>query len=344
MPSHCFLSHRWPLRFGGAALLAFTTWRAQAQWAYPYDPDWTRSFRAGVLVGFNIKADFRMSGNFGVSPTTGGTYDDGYVRRDDGGALTSNWGYNNASQYNATSETLTMHRSNGFTTTSSASVQNSANLGLDLAYNGMLWHGQRTRIGWELGFGWLPLKISDRTTLSATVSRLAYTFDAGGIVMPPAGYQGTPNSSGPVISSTPTGAPVAENFSNIAISGSRTLDVNFFALKLGPTIFWDVTPYIGLSLGAGPAVGFISGDLRFNETILFSGAASQNTGSIGSSEITYGGYVNATVTFHTVRNGDFYVGAQYMPMGRAKMGNRSRQADLDLRGQIYVMAGINWPF
>jgi len=39
-----------------------------------------------------------------------GIYDDGYVRRDDGGALTSDWGYNTALQYDSSAETLTMHR------------------------------------------------------------------------------------------------------------------------------------------------------------------------------------------------------------------------------------------
>src|SRR3954451_24085927 len=86
-------------RLGGVALLALTAWQAHAQWAYPYDPDWNRSFRAGVLVGFNISADFRMKGSFAVSGGGPGVYDDGYVHPDDRGAFTSDWGYNNASQH-----------------------------------------------------------------------------------------------------------------------------------------------------------------------------------------------------------------------------------------------------
>lgn len=344
MPPKFSISSRRATQALGLALLAFTAGRAQAQWAYPYDPDWTRNFRAGVLVGFNISADFSMQGSFGISGGGAGVYDDGYVRRDDGGALTSDWGYNNASQYNSTSETLTMHRSSAFSTTGAASVTDSVNLGLDLAYGGRLWRGERLRIGWELGFGLLPLKISDNSTLSATVTRSAYIFDASGISIPPAGYRGIPNSSGAVISSTPTGAPVVETFNNVQITGSRTLDVNFFALKLGPTFFYDLNPYIGLSLGGGPAVGLVSGNLKYDETLNFSGGSSRNVGLIGSTELTYGGYVNATITFHTVKNGDFYIGAQYMPMGRVQMGGSGRQAKLDLSGQLYISAGLNWPF
>ncbi len=340
-----FISPRRAASVCGLALLTLTPGRVHAQWAYPYDPDWTRSFRAGVLVGFNISADFSMKGSFGVSGGSAGTYDDGYVRRDSGGALTSDWGYNSGSQYNSSSETLTMHRSSGFSTASTASVRDSVNIGLDLAYGGNLWRGERFRLGWELGFGLLPMKISDRSTLSATVSRSAYTFDASGAIIPPAGYRGSPNSVGAaVISSTPTGAPTQETFNNVQITGSRTLDVNFFAFKLGPTLFYDLSPHIGLTLGAGPALGIVTGDLKFDETLNFSGGSSRNIGQLGSTELTYGGYVNAMVTFHTVKNGDFYIGAQYMPMGKVTMGGSGRQAELNLSGQIYLSAGLNWPF
>ena len=328
----------------GLSLLALSTWRAHAQWAYPYDPAWTRSFRAGVLVGFNISADFTMKGNFGVSSGGAGVFDDGYVRRDAGGALTSDWGYNSAAQYNSTTETLTMHKTTAFNTSSAASVSDPAELGVDLAYGGILWHGERVRVGWELGFGFLPIKISDNSTLRAAVTRQAYTFDASGIVIPPAGYQGTPNSSGPVISSAPTGTPTTETLNNILVTGSRTLDVNFYALKLGPSIFVDITHWLGFSASIGPAVGIVSGDLNYNETINYSSGTSQSFGRVSNTDLTYGGYVNAMFTFHTVKNGDFYLGAQYMPMGRVSIGGANRQADLNLRGQVYVMAGINWPF
>ena len=334
----------------GLTLLALTVWRAQAQWSNPYDPDWARTFRAGVLVGFNISADFSMKGSFGISGGGAGIYDDGYVRRDDGGALTSDWGYNNAAQYNASKETLTLHRSTAFSTASAAEVKDSANLGLDLAYGGTLWRGERLRLGWELGFGLLPIKISDRSTLSATVRRSAYAFDASGFnlggfnTFPLPGYGGTPNSSGAIISSTPTGSPVQETVNSIQITGSRTLDVNFYAIKLGPTLFWDVTRYIGFSAGIGPAVGIVSGNLNYDETVNFAGGSSHNVGQLGNTDLTYGGYVNAMFTFHTVKNGDFYIGAQYMSMGKVKVGGSGRQAELNLTGQVYLSAGINWPF
>src|SRR5258708_18493273 len=43
------------------------------------DDDWTRHFRIGGFAGFNIKADFKMTGRFATSGGSPGLYDDGYV-------------------------------------------------------------------------------------------------------------------------------------------------------------------------------------------------------------------------------------------------------------------------
>ena len=344
MPPNIFNSS---LRLGTLALLTVTAGRAHSQ---AYDPDWTRTFRAGVLVGFNLKASFSMKGSFGISGGGAGVYDDGYVRPDAGGALTSDWGYKNGTQYDPASETLTMHRSTAFSTTGSATVKDSADIGLDLAYGGTFTRGERFRLGWELGFGLLPIKISDRSTLSATVSQKAYKFDASGYVIgadnifPLPGWHGSPNSPGGATigsGSTETRLP---DISNVQVIGSRTLDVNFYAIKLGPTLFYDLSPSIGLSLGIGPALGIVSGNLKYDETLTYVGGSSHNIGSIGSTKLTFGGYINGMVTFHTVQNGDFYIGAQYMPMGKVTLGGGGRQSQLNLNGAVYVTAGINWPF
>jgi len=47
------------------------------------DDDWTRHFRVGGLVGFNVKANFSMSGSFNIAQNhPPGVYDDGYVLTD----------------------------------------------------------------------------------------------------------------------------------------------------------------------------------------------------------------------------------------------------------------------
>jgi hypothetical protein len=48
--------------------------------------------------------------------------------------------------------------------------------------------------------------------------------------------------------------------------------------------------------------------------------------------------------YHLVQNGDLYVGVQYMSLGNASISGGGRSAQLNLGGQVYISAGINWPF
>ena len=169
-----FHSHRWLVC--ATITLAFLTPNLFAQ--SEYDPGWAKNFRVGLMAGFNIKANLRMSGHFAVSGSQGSsaagvnhTYTDGYVFLDntgDAGRMTWNWGYNNASQVDTTSDPnhLLMHSANGFDVTESATAKDEPYMGFDMAYGGVLWHRNEFRIGWELGFGLLPIKISDNTTVS----------------------------------------------------------------------------------------------------------------------------------------------------------------------------------
>jgi hypothetical protein len=54
--------------------------------------------------------------------------------------------------------------------------------------------------------------------------------------------------------------------------------------------------------------------------------------------------VNATLTYHVEQNGDLFIGAQYMPMGNASISGGGREGQLNLGGQVYISAGINWTF
>lgn len=312
-----------------------------------YDPDWTRNFRIGALVGLNISANFSMKGQFNVSGNKPpGVYDDGYVRVDETGnaqGYTSYWGYNDASQYDG-NHTLLMHSGSSFNSTGSSSKSGEAFVGFDLAYGGNIWRGNRMRIGWELGFGLLPINITDNQPMSATLNRSVYSFNTGGIVIPTAPYNGGPSGIGPIIPFEHTQLP-DETGLPATVTGSRTLDVNLYLVRLGPTIFWDLNRYVGLQVGVGPALGIVSGNLKFDETITTEdGGTTFNRGQIGATEVTFGGYVNSTITFHTVKNGDFYLGVQFIPMNSTTISGQGREARLNLGGQVYLSAGINWPF
>jgi hypothetical protein len=91
-------------------------------------------------------------------------------------------------------------------------------------------------------------------------------------------------------------------------------------------------------------MGYITGDLGFNEQLVLSGSSPINRGSFSDSEIVYGGYIAGKLMIHAEDHGDFYIGAQYMPLGSTTFSGGGRQAKLDLSGGVYISAGINWPF
>jgi hypothetical protein len=306
------------------------------------DDDWTRHFRIGAMVGLNIKANFSMKGNlFNISSAGSEVYEDGYVHPS-GNAFgtTTDWGYDSASQISGSK--LLMHQAASFSPTSGGSAEDggSAFVGFDMAYGGNLWDWGHTRIGWELGFGLLPINITDNKPMSVTVTQNTYSFDTGGISMPDPRYQGRPTASGPAIYSDRT-LESSDLIPNVPVTGSRTLDVMLYTVRLGPSVYWDLNKDIGVSASAGPALGIVSGDYKYDEIIL----STPNKGQVGATDLVYGGYVNATLMYHVPgENGDLYLGAQFMSLGNATFSGGGREGRLNLGGQVYITAGINWPF
>lgn len=316
--------------------------------------DATKNFRIGALVGFNFKADFSMSGTFSVSGNDPGPigqrganheYDDGFVRVD----ITGNdqdstwyWGYDNASQVQGSQ--LYFHSADSFTTSGSGSGKSGASVGFDSAYGGRigrLWGGA---VGWELGFGLLPIKITDNQPMSATASQTEHWYDISGITIPSAPYAGS--YEGPSTKLNDWANLGAGSGSVPAtLTGSRTLDVMLYNIRLGPTLQWELHPRFAVAVSAGAAFGIVTGDLEYNELLdLGADGTAVNQGSSGSTEIVYGGYVAGTLLYHAVKNGDIYLGFQYMPMTSATFNGDNRQAKLDMTGGLYISAGFNWPF
>lgn len=305
-----------------------------------------------MLAGFNIKANFTMSGMFGIANSTG-VYDDGYVLPDSLGAAadtargeTGNFGFNSANQINS-SGNLVLHQATGFTVASgNSSGNNSPYIGFDMAYGDSYWYWEHAKIGWEFGFGLLPIWISGNAAVS--VNQNTYTFNnAGGISLsvaqPP--YQGGFNNAGDqlFVNNAAAGPPV-----NSTVPGTtgETLNVMMYTFRLGPTLYWNLSRDIGLYAGGGPAVGLVSGNLTANGIVTLADGttAHYNAPSVNGTDFVYGGYVNATLVYHVVEGGDFYLGAEYMPMNGANFSGSGMTAHLDLSGQVYVTAGINWPF
>ncbi|HSY17381.1 MAG TPA: hypothetical protein VK815_03565 [Candidatus Acidoferrales bacterium] len=316
----------------------------------PGGEDWTRHFQMGAVMAFGIHAKFHEDGTFQVHHDAG-TYDDGYVRQDDSGDLshTANWGYEHASQYDAAAQTMTFTSVSDFKATGDAKQNGDPSFGLDLAYGDdyIYYQPAHMRIGWELGFDFLPINIKDDSVIqSATGSQTTYVYNTGGIEVPDAPYHGGSSGQGPELPTSPSSTSTSP-FGGGTVTGSRSLDMDLFSLRLGPSLFWDISENLGLSVSGGPVIGCVTGRYNFDETVLANGVDSHNKGSFGATELVYGGYVNAMLKYHIVDNGRnayLFLGAQYTPMTTAHFSSSGRSADLNLSGQVYLSVGMGWPF
>lgn len=308
--------------------------------------DWTEHLRLSVPVTLNMKARFSETGPFTLSAAQAGVYADGYVRVDDTGdarGLTGYWGYQNSSQYNAANNTLTMQSDASYMANGSAEKTAQAFVGVELAYGTDLWKIGPTKVGWEVGAGFTPLSVSDSSTLPASVNESFFTFSTAGIVVPTATYSGGPSGVGePTISDVATPAGTT----NVAgtITGQRRLDLLLYTLRAGPTLTWELNPQFSLFGGAGPAVGLLNGNYNYNETIVSGDGMTQNSGNIRMTKPVFGGYANVGVLYHAVPQGDFYLGAQFMPLSGATVSGPGREAHVDLTGTVQFTIGVNWPF
>jgi hypothetical protein len=297
-----------------------------------------------VLIGANIDAQFNQSGIFGASPSQPGVFDDGFVLADatgNAGGFTSNWGYNDSSQYAAAAEELTLSRSSGYSVTDASTANSDPQWGLDLAYGGTIKRIGKTWVSWELGFSLVPIKVEGESSADASVSKSTFIFSTAGLVVPGAPYHGSP-AGGPLLATNNT--PGSATTLPGTMSASREIDAMLYNLRLGPHFHWDLNPRWSVEAMGGFALGYLDGDYEFTERLLTATGQSRTAGSVGQSSWLYGGYAGVLTQIHVERNAYFYGSAQFMTLGNVEFSGRGRQAELRLDRGLYFSLGFTWLF
>jgi hypothetical protein len=320
-------------------------------------PGWLQHLRIGAPVMVNVRAHFSVNGTFNLMSQAGATgvdfvnhiYDDGYVKVDNTGNSgippeTGYWGYDNASQYNAGANTLTMHSTTSYSAEGDADKEAQPFVGFEAAYGTDIFHWGPTHLGWELGAGLMPMHITDAQPLSANVNQSVYTFSTAGIVVPTAPYSGGPSGQAePTISDVATAAGTTTGPGTVI--GTHRLELMLYTVRLGPTFSWDLCRYASLEAGGGPVFGVLTGDYKYDETVITStGGGVLNSGSIGTTKTVFGAYASAGILVHVVDQGDIYLNAKFMPLGNVNIDTPGRDARLDLRQAMQFTAGVNWSF
>jgi hypothetical protein len=304
-------------------------------------PENLNRFSIGPTFAINIKADFYN--NLSAGPAAGGAnhnYDDGYVLVDssgNAGGLTRNWGYQNASQFNAVGDTMQFH---AVQPGNSSSVTGNPQYGAELIYQRVIGslHFLQGDWGFEGGLGFTDIDL--RQNLGGTAPVTVDSFPLNGVVPPPPGYNGTFAGPGPLLGDTPT-----RTFASATLSGYEKLSGGMFPIRLGPFAEWNLTRNLSLAASVGLTLAPTVVNYDFSETATLAGGETfVESGHSSDTELLYGPYVGAMVRYDFNKSWGIYAGGRYQNLTDLDQTIGTRTARLDPGTTIYFTVGASWRF
>lgn len=299
----------------------------------------------GPRLGLNLKADFENSATnvLAIMPgttTTNGinrTYEDGYVRVDSSGNLssqTSFWGYDNASQYTGGGIEYHATRSGG-----NFEADDQPQYGAEIVYQRVLSPlpaGSSLVWGMEAGFGYTNLSLEHERD-SALVLIDTYAI---AVLPPSAGYEGTFAGPGALLGSVPV-----RSMGTAALSTQEELSGVLFSVRIGPFLEWQLARRIDLTVSVGVTAAHTNLDYEYSEIgTLGSGASYAANGQTSASKMLYGPFGGATLRFGISERAAFYVGSQYQRLTILEQSIDARTARFDPSGTLNLSAGFAWRF
>ncbi|MSU57438.1 MAG: hypothetical protein EXS35_04535 [Pedosphaera sp.] len=332
----------------------------------------TNRLTASLRFGLNISARFTGSsaslGAFGVTRTTprGDTYnyDDGYVLTDvsgNEGDQTWYWGYDNSATHPAgqisdgvafPANTILFSRSTPNGTFTSPSMDHDPQPGVEVTYDRHLGTTHGVNYGVEVAGNFMAIFLRDNRPYSGTVTRTtdAYPFTPG--TTPPGAtpgdpYQGSYDGFGFLLGATPvpgasTTAIVPGGFT---ISGTRKLAADLWGMRLGPYLDAPLGTNWNLWISGGVAVGLLSAEATWSETITLPGPTSLPSAGRGRDhDLLWGWYVSANLSWDFNDRWSAVVGVQFQDLGKYRHDFGGRTAELDLSESIFVTIGLSRRF
>lgn len=300
----------------------------------------------GPQFGLNLSTSFQHFGNSAAGPATGGglnrTYDDGFVRLDssgNGGGLTWNWGYQNASQVSGS--TLTMH-SEASAARNFSGQNDDPHGGIDLAFGHRFGEAPGGEWGWQGAFDYTFVSVHNNSSLAGAATLISDAYDLGVVIAPTAPYSGSFNGPGPLLGDSPTRTTTLDT---LLITGQRALDANVYAFRTGPYYEFHFGKHWSGRLGGGLALGVADMDFSYSETRTFaSGPVLNQTGSGSELAVQAGGYLEAKVLYALNDRMSLFGGAQWEYLGTFSQTAGRTQAQLDMSSAVNVVCGVQWKF
>jgi len=321
----------------------------------------TNRLSFSARLGFNISARFKDLAVTPVNPQAVSrstppqpgrpdgdpyNYDDGYVLPDASGnygGQTWYWGYDDAGSQIAGNTILLSRTTAVAGGGSSRELQDDPLLGGELTYNRLLVVRDDARYGLEVAVNYLNVSLHDTDTFTGSATRLTDTYPFTPGTTPPdtatGPYQGSYQGPGFVIGDTPVGS------SMVAVPGAtetdkRRFDADLWGFRLGPYLEVPLGDPMNLSLSAGLAVGLLDASASWTQTA----GGSTISGNGDDSEVLWGGYLSATMTWYLSERLSLVGGAQFQSFGDYEHNFAGRRVVVDLSNTWFVTAGLSYKF
>ena len=306
--------------------------------------------------GFNIKAQINAR-----TTADGGLYNylDGYVLTDstgnanptDGseiaGPITQYWGYDNSARQVSGNTVLLTRAAAGADLLNSKDDEN-PRLGIELGYDRQLGGQGKWTLGLEAGLSFMNICLRDGG-FNGTGVQDAFPFFAGTTppVAPTAGgdpYQGRyspAQQAGFVIGATPISSTVVP----LTIAGQHQFEADIWGLRVGPYLSHPLGKHADIRFSGGLAAGLVYGQGNWSETVSVNGVSDPtHSGSGSDSDVLWGYYVGANVSWHLSKHWDANAGVQFQDLGTYRQDLGTRQAQIDLGQAVYVTVGLSYKF
>jgi hypothetical protein len=322
--------------------------------------DSTDRLTLSLRFGLNIHSSFKGIGG-GLNPGTPGgsqitpngdlyNYSDGYVLTDSTGnalGLTTYWGYDNASQYNAGADTIAFHN----TTTPGVQSGNSRPYpGVELTYDRQFgdkegWNG--IHYGLEGAINFLRISFNDNNSYGATVTTVTTLYQLPGTTPPSAPFQGTFNGSPggySLLGATPISSSTAV-IPGATLQAQDKFDGDLWGFRLGPYMDFPLTDNFSLHLSAGLALGLLYDQVSWQESLTVPGSGTTTSSGDGDNfHVLWGGYISLDASYQFSDRWGIEGGVQFEDLGKYTHNFGGREADLDLRRSLFLQVGISYNF
>lgn len=218
--------------------------------------------------------------------------------------------------------------------------------GLEAYYRHDWKEGRKWSVNWEVGLGYKMFRWEESGAPNSTVNLISDVYGLGGVVLPPAPYNGsfTPAPFDPLSGSTPvrTQAAVAA-----IVNGQRELTMHVLQLHVAPTLNWKPGRAWELGVQAGLAMGVGFSELSFAEQIAVADASVPVISQSGRSfdgHFWAGLFSAVRVNYRINESWSTHAELRHLWINQLRHEGPARSAEISLSNGFGVAAGFSRQF